>query len=48
MSALARTLLTYPARNAIMIWEELIPRVHARSVTEFRVSAQSDSRVTFS
>jgi hypothetical protein len=48
MSALARTLLTYSARNAIMISEKFIPRVHARSVTDFRVSAKSDSRVTFS
>jgi hypothetical protein len=48
MSALARTLLTYSARSAIMISEKFIPRVHARSVTDFRVSAKSDSRVTFS
>jgi len=48
MSPLARTLLTYSARNAIAIWERLIPRVHARSVTHFGVSAKSDSRVTFS
>jgi len=48
MSALARTLLTYSARNAIMISEKFIPRARARSVTHFRVSAKSDSRVTFS
>ena len=48
MSALGRTLLSYCAGNAIMISEKVIPRIHACSVTDFRVSAKGDSRVTFS